>query len=300
MVCTFCGLLMDVGTPVRADVLDVVGNGISGNVSITSDTTLWSLVGGVTTTTPVGNNSKNAILRYYVVASGSNGRSVFSLGELSPSFGGTDTAPYVSDGGGGSLSLIDPNAGASGRVVSNLTNLQIFAATAKPIGPGGQSTSIQLTGLVNNPGNVSRANLQANFTPTTVTVSGDTYTRVPLWTFINPSDPSNAQSQIVVTAGTDGYEVVLSLAELDPLLGGNTQNLLPYADTGADFPGEGVARTIFPFDNKHGRWESNLDLIQVSSAVPEPSTWAMIILGFCGLGFMAHRRKQSGSAPNVA
>jgi PEP-CTERM motif len=27
------------------------------------------------------------------------------------------------------------------------------------------------------------------------------------------------------------------------------------------------------------------------SAVPEPSTWAMIILGICGLGFMAFRRK---------
>jgi hypothetical protein len=29
-------------------------------------------------------------------------------------------------------------------------------------------------------------------------------------------------------------------------------------------------------------------------AVPEPSTWAMLILGFCGLGFVAYRRKQSG------
>jgi hypothetical protein len=27
------------------------------------------------------------------------------------------------------------------------------------------------------------------------------------------------------------------------------------------------------------------------SPVPEPSTWAMMILGFCGLGFMAYRRK---------
>jgi hypothetical protein len=27
------------------------------------------------------------------------------------------------------------------------------------------------------------------------------------------------------------------------------------------------------------------------SAVPEPSTWAMMILGFCGFGFMAYRRK---------
>jgi hypothetical protein len=29
----------------------------------------------------------------------------------------------------------------------------------------------------------------------------------------------------------------------------------------------------------------------ILAAVPEPSTWAMMILGFCGLGFMAYRRK---------
>jgi PEP-CTERM motif len=29
----------------------------------------------------------------------------------------------------------------------------------------------------------------------------------------------------------------------------------------------------------------------VAPAVPEPSAWAMMILGFCGLGFMAYRRK---------
>ena len=31
--------------------------------------------------------------------------------------------------------------------------------------------------------------------------------------------------------------------------------------------------------------------ISMSSAVPEPSTWAMMILGFIGVGFMAYRRK---------
>lgn len=36
------------------------------------------------------------------------------------------------------------------------------------------------------------------------------------------------------------------------------------------------------------------------TAVPEPSTWAMIILGFCGLGFMAYRRKQNVSTLRVA
>jgi hypothetical protein len=27
------------------------------------------------------------------------------------------------------------------------------------------------------------------------------------------------------------------------------------------------------------------------AAVPEPSTWAMLLLGFAGIGFMAYRRK---------
>jgi hypothetical protein len=31
----------------------------------------------------------------------------------------------------------------------------------------------------------------------------------------------------------------------------------------------------------------------VESAVPEPSTWAMMILGFLGLGFLAHRKKSN-------
>jgi hypothetical protein len=42
-----------------------------------------------------------------------------------------------------------------------------------------------------------------------------------------------------------------------------------------------------------GRSFAGLDSFSVTnvSAVPEPSTWAMMILGFAGIGFMAHRRK---------
>src|SRR5258705_237864 len=37
---------------------------------------------------------------------------------------------------------------------------------------------------------------------------------------------------------------------------------------------------------------SNLDnIVLFASAVPEPSPWAMMILGFAGLGFMTYRRK---------
>jgi hypothetical protein len=36
------------------------------------------------------------------------------------------------------------------------------------------------------------------------------------------------------------------------------------------------------------------------AAVPEPSTWAMMILGFLGVGFMSYRRKQAGPALRIA
>jgi hypothetical protein len=31
--------------------------------------------------------------------------------------------------------------------------------------------------------------------------------------------------------------------------------------------------------------------MEFSAAVPEPSTWAMLLLGFAGIGYMAYRRK---------
>jgi choice-of-anchor C domain-containing protein len=42
-----------------------------------------------------------------------------------------------------------------------------------------------------------------------------------------------------------------------------------------------------------------LDNVSVT-AIPEPATWAMMILGFMGVGFLAYRRKQPGSAMRIA
>lgn len=33
------------------------------------------------------------------------------------------------------------------------------------------------------------------------------------------------------------------------------------------------------------------------SAIPEPSSWAMMLVGFAGIGFMAYRRRHQGAAP---
>jgi hypothetical protein len=46
--------------------------------------------------------------------------------------------------------------------------------------------------------------------------------------------------------------------------------------------------------------QSHSTPIPVNGAVPEPSTWAMMILGFACVGFMAHRKRKNGSALTAA
>jgi len=66
-----------------------------------------------------------------------------------------------------------------------------------------------------------------------------------------------------------------------------------------------AAQTSFWADDEHlaaaaQAIEGNY-LYSVATDVPEPSTWAMMILGFCGLGFMAYRKNnQSKMALNAA
>ncbi|KRR01971.1 hypothetical protein CQ12_14960 [Bradyrhizobium jicamae] len=65
------------------------------------------------------------------------------------------------------------------------------------------------------------------------------------------------------------------------------------------------------YDKNTGKWTnpegktSTLKILadftfETAPPVPEPSTWAMMILGFGGVGFMAYRRKRSGSALTAA
>lgn len=44
----------------------------------------------------------------------------------------------------------------------------------------------------------------------------------------------------------------------------------------------------------------SVDTMTVAGAVPEPATWAMMIMGFAGVGFVAYRRRNQASALTVA
>ncbi len=50
--------------------------------------------------------------------------------------------------------------------------------------------------------------------------------------------------------------------------------------------------SAFPYDWNQGLVTGFNDSV---SAVPEPSTWAMLILGFAGVGFMAYRRRNNAT-----
>jgi hypothetical protein len=55
-------------------------------------------------------------------------------------------------------------------------------------------------------------------------------------------------------------------------------------DSGTDFTNNHTGSNFNP-----GTWS----LAQIASPVPEPSTWAMMILGFAGIGVMTYRRRWS-------
>jgi hypothetical protein len=161
---------------------------------------------------------------------------LISLGEINPNFSGSATPDLVTSSGN-TASLVFTKSGASGRDVTGLTSLQLLSVPALPLVTNAPpSTSVTLAGNVSRPGSYKFQGADPqNVSPITETVNGDTYTGPPFFALIDPSNP-NILNQYVATAGTDGYEVVLSLAELDPALGASTAtnqvDLVPYADTG--------------------------------------------------------------------
>jgi hypothetical protein len=60
--------------------------------------------------------------------------------------------------------------------------------------------------------------------------------------------------------------------------------------------GESISSIFMTFNGGNGVQDvRQIRLEEVTAAVPEPSTWAMMLLGFAGVGFLAYRRKRSSS-----
>ena len=267
--------------------------------------TLWTLLNTVGLQTPA---VKNGILRQYVVAEGSDGyTALFSLGELSPNFGGSnpqDLVAYQQNGAPlgstGFARIVAAKDNFGGRYVSNLANLQVGTAPSNPSQGGGESTQFSLSG-VQTPGVYTLSSLQA-LPATTETVTyisagtpvTATFTGVSLWTLLtdagivtNPAIKNDILNYYVLATGSDGYEAIFSLGELDPMFGGTgLPDLIAYAVNGGPLGTDGFARVVVPGDDFGGRYVSNLVSLEVIDAVvPEPGTLLLVATGLIGMAF---------------
>jgi PEP-CTERM motif len=95
------------------------------------------------------------------------------------------------------------------------------------------------------------------------------------------TDPFNNKDYFVDLTNSSGESFFLVLDTTSTLFGGKTTTIDPSSDFFNRFGGP-----CGSCDNFTGSL--------VVQAVPEPSTWAMIVLGFLGVGFVACRRTTPG------
>jgi PEP-CTERM motif len=131
--------------------------------------------------------------------------------------------------------------------------------------------------------------------------------------YIQNADPGGATlfpeipGEVLAVTLTGGGTFNLSSFGLADVYNTGAAGAIPFAYV----DGSGTHSSTLTLDNAIGLQTFNLDLSGITSfsltqdapyfqidnvaynvsAVPEPSTWAMTILGFAGVGFMAYRRK---------
>jgi hypothetical protein len=190
--------------------------------------------------------------------------------------------------------------------VTGQTNFNLFY---KPIVPIDQWVSTAAPGFTQ-----TLTSVELNFT-TTSSVTGF---------FDNRNGTTSATGGVglnftdqYVLGGTtlsSGYfsgsqQITLSAGEKNfPFVSGQSNDTVIPTDLGT-FTGSGILNIMLTLNTVDGVLGSDLVTIAnlsegytvqvtydftttpISSAVPEPSTWAMMLLGFAGVGFMSYRRK---------
>ena len=78
-------------------------------------------------------------------------------------------------------------------------------------------------------------------------------------------------------------------------VGGNTRSAMGWTSHSLDFVAAGTSTLLSfgPTGNAAGFYGPALDNVSVAAAVPEPATWAMMLIGFGGLGMLSMRRRRA-------
>jgi hypothetical protein len=173
----------------------------------------------------------------------------------------TNTPLALTSSGLGGIALIsNPNAVVTGSVANQYT---------QPLGSSGNYLAAGPSASANS----------TSTTPVTLTFTSPLTSLSFLWG--SPDDYNDLT--IVTTHGT--YQI-------------NGSQMIGLADSGNNADTTDVEFTSLTGDILSMAFSSNQNAFEVggfASAVPEPATWAMMVLGFLGVGFMAYRRKDNAS-----
>jgi hypothetical protein len=98
-------------------------------------------------------------------------------------------------------------------------------------------------------------------------------------------------TQSLTYAGTPKTVQLLTF-DIDVFSGGFLLDAGEFALSTSPGHGHGGTGALFAADIINGNGITGpVGALTFTAAVPEPSTWAMLILGFAGIGFVSYRRK---------
>jgi PEP-CTERM motif len=156
---------------------------------------------------------------------------------------------------------------------------------ALEIGWGGAFPQDQQVGPWDSQGNL--------LTSVYVTGSESTVGAAP-WAFesIAPVELTAGQTYVVGAQGGANYTGLIPSPTFDPRITYVT-DLYTYIGGASNNP---LVEPTSTESAPYGWFGANIEL---SAAVPEPSTWAMMILGFAALGFAGYHRAREGNAAHA-
>ena len=157
--------------------------------------------------------------------------------------------------------------------------------TFNPSGTSGISSSANCYGLCNNSHNdfITAALITVNFTFSKPT--GDTATNTVTGIFY-----ANYNGKL---DGTEGVDSLLSSQSINCGDSGSPADCIVWNTTGNPFAATFSNGDVLTVDlnNAHDWAITNTVTFSMTQAVPEPSTWAMMLLGFLGVGLLGMRGK---------
>jgi hypothetical protein len=100
------------------------------------------------------------------------------------------------------------------------------------------------------------------------------------------------------SSGSNAYTFADPGGGLVPALGFAAQNQIvdTYYQMLATVPGDTYAYTFNYSNNTAGHGSAPSELVVTFAAVPETSTWAMLLLGFAGLGLASYRVRRAAAS----